>query len=408
MTTDPHAQARAYVQARLDDRLAPDYAAWLSAHLAGCRECRRYAAEHERLAALLPGAFQARWPGPHPAVRRAATPAHAPGHSAPLPIGGSTVLAREKKLNLAGLSLGLGALLVLLIGVAFALQTATLTESRIPGQADQPTALPPLFEPVPMQFGTYIRFGDAIALEGYSFLPYDGGVTVQLLWHALAVPAGDYAVGVFVMPDGAQSAILAQSDRVPVNGTRPTSGWQAGEYLVDSHDLPLIVESDLANLVLWVNVYDPNTGDRLPSDPSGGGPFNATVVGAFSFPADPPWTHTPLPFPSGEVPTECVASPCTPTPTPADLTSLPCTLEGGCDSLWATGTAAAIVGATGTPLPPEETPTACADGCALDPSAQATADMAATLGWTPTPLGFVPSVTPCQVGCPEATATPTP
>ena len=54
MTNDAHAQSRAYAQVRLDARLAPEHQAWLAAHLAGCAECRRYAAELNASSACCP------------------------------------------------------------------------------------------------------------------------------------------------------------------------------------------------------------------------------------------------------------------------------------------------------------------------------------------------------------------
>ena len=356
MTDTVHAQARAYVQARLDDRLAAEHQAWLNAHLAGCDACRAYAAEHDRLARLLPETFQARWDASKPAPASSRRPA-APNPGAYVPIGGQSMLARHKLFNFAGVGLGLGALAILLIGFAFALQTATTTDSQIPGQGLDPTGPAALFTPPPMQVAAHVTFGDAIALEGYTVSPTDDGLSVSLIWHALAAPPADYMVGVFLMPDGAQSAIFGQSDSIPAAGTRPTIGWQPFEYIVDTHTLSIPTEMD-ANLVLWVNVYDPTTGERLPSDPPGGGPFNATPIGAVSVPANLPATGTPLPFPTEAVPVECTAGPCTPTPTPA-----------------------------------------CEPNCPSEQEAQATADMAATLGWTATPVGFVPSVTPCQAGC---------
>ena len=436
MTNDAHVQARAYAQARLDDRLAPEHQAWLAAHLAGCAECRRYAAELNALERLLPETFQAHWD-------RLPVPAR-PAHSAHLPIGGPPMTARQKLFNYAGTALGFSALAVLLIGFALALQIAT-TDSRVPAQALSdtpnlpPTGLPAIFTPPSVMFATTIQFGNSIALEGYNLNPGDGVVTVELLWHALATPPADYMVGVFAMPDGAQSAIFGQHDSVPAAGTRPTGGWQPGEYILDAHDLSITTEVDMAQLVLWVNVYDPQTGERLPSDPAGGGPFNAVSIGALFVPASPPLTPTPLPFPTGGTPAPCPAegSLCTPTSTPAmETTNYVVTVREGdtllsiasfygltVEALMAandlTDPASLFVGQElilprnaphptcpdGAPCTP--TPTPCADGCPVDPGVDATAALAATLGWTATPIGFVPSVTPCQAGCDSRSATGT-
>lgn len=217
-------------------------------------------------------------------------------------------MVRQKALNFAGITAGLGALVVLLIGFALALQIANTPDSRTPGQVVVETE--PLFEQPPYQITSAVSFGDSIRLEGYTVRPGDGFITVDLVWQALAAPPRDYMVGVFVMADGAQSAIPAQSDAVPGGGLRPTSGWQAGEYVLDSHQLtipPGTDEAALDNLVLWVNVYDPETGDRLPSDPAGGGPFNAVSIGMVVPPSPPP-TAPPQ---ASEPPVYQVASPAT-------------------------------------------------------------------------------------------------
>lgn len=371
MTEKVHAQARTYVQARLDGRLAPEQQAWLNAHLAACAACRAYAAELAALERLLPETLHARW---EPPARRAAVPN--PG--AYLPRGAPRMSTRQKLFNYAGLGLGLGALAVLLIGFALALQTFTLTDSQVPGQELEATSAGPIFTPPPMMVGTFVRFGEALALEGYSVRPgeAEGEVLVELVWHALETPPADYMVGVFVMPDGAQSAILSQSDSVPAGGTRPTSGWQPGEYVKDAHTLLVVTELDRVDLVLWVNVYDPNTGERLTSDPPGGGPFNAVSIGLVSLPAGYPPTATALPFTPGET---------TPEPYPAG----PCSAAGD----------------TAGPCTPTATP--CTVACDGSAEAAATEAMAATLGWTATPIGFVASPTPCQVGCDDLWATQT-
>jgi hypothetical protein len=108
---------------------------------------------------------------------------------------------------------------------------------------------------------------------------------------------------------------------------------------------------------LFVSVYKPETGERLPSDPAGSGPFNALLLTGLDLPLPPQPSATPLPFPTDATPAPCTGE-CTPTPTPY--------IEG-----------------------------------------EATTAFIATLGWTATPIGFQPSVTPCQVGCESYWATGT-
>jgi hypothetical protein len=302
-----------------------------------------------------------------------------------------------KALNYLGLVLGVGALLVLLLGVAFALQVATTPESSVPAQAvvdtetptpqavdsetsspeaapsdtPPPPTEPRLFYPVPMMFSTFLLYED-FQIEGYSLIPGDGFVTVKLLWHATATPPRDYLVGIDLLPDGAPAgtAPLAEHDSVPALGARPTSGWQPDEYILDLHDLSIPADMDTSNLVLWVTVYDPETGQRVLVE-TPGGPVDTAPIGPYAPPPAFEPTPTPFPLPTDGTLDPCLGSTaCTPPPTEPDLTltaawaatlgwtptpigfqasPTPCQL--GCDALYVTGTAAALVGATGTPAP---------------------------------------------------------
>ena len=59
--------------------------------------------------------------------------------------------------------------------------------------------------------------------------------------------------------------IQAQSDRVPVAGSRPTTGWLPGEVLRDEHTLTLAPDASPGEYVLEVGMYDPASGERLPA-----------------------------------------------------------------------------------------------------------------------------------------------
>ncbi|MFN2251588.1 MAG: glycosyltransferase family 39 protein [Anaerolineae bacterium] len=62
-------------------------------------------------------------------------------------------------------------------------------------------------------------------------------------------------------PDG---PMIAQHDGRPVGGSRPTTGWISGEYIVDEHELTF-VDGPLPSgpMVLAVGLYDPATMDRV-------------------------------------------------------------------------------------------------------------------------------------------------
>jgi hypothetical protein len=302
-----------------------------------------------------------------------------------------------KALNYIGLLLGVGALLVLLLGVAFALQVATRPESRAPAQAadtetptpqapesetpspeaatDTPTPLPPteprLFYPVPMMYSTFLLY-EHFQIEGYSLIPGEGFVTVELLWHATAAPPRDYLVGVYLLPDGVPSGTvpLATHDSVPAFGARPTTGWQPDEYILDRHDLSIPPDMDTSNLVVWVIVYDPETGQRVPVE-TPGGPVDTAPIGPLAPP--PAFEPTPTPFP---IPTEGTAGLFEPTAT-TELTATPF-------------------------APPTDwTPDPCSGTTACTPApTEPGLDLTLTAVWAT--LGVTP--TACQVGCPETPA----
>ena len=57
---------------------------------------------------------------------------------------------------------------------------------------------------------------------------------------------------------------LAQADGIPLGGFRPTTSWRVGEALVDRHSIELPSDLPAGEFVLWVGLYDPNTGQRMP------------------------------------------------------------------------------------------------------------------------------------------------
>jgi hypothetical protein len=64
-------------------------------------------------------------------------------------------------------------------------------------------------------------------------------LSVRLVWRGAGEMTASYQR--FVQLLGADGRPWAQADGVPVSGSRPTSGWLPGEYLVDelTIDLPL-------------------------------------------------------------------------------------------------------------------------------------------------------------------------
>lgn len=120
-----------------------------------------------------------------------------------------------------------------------------------------------LFVPPESDTAVAIPFGEEAQLTGYTISEDGDQLTVELVWQALEEIPTAYHVFVHLVDE--QGAIVAQADGEPANWTRPTTGWAPGEYIADSHTLTLPPESDLSELHLQVGLYDPLSGQRLPT-----------------------------------------------------------------------------------------------------------------------------------------------
>ncbi len=86
---------------------------------------------------------------------------------------------------------------------------------------------------------------------------------MTLHWQARGTADTGYVVFVHLVREG---NIIAQSDRVPASGTRPTTGWLPGEFIADSHVLvipPETPEGEEQEYTLALGLYDPATDQRL-------------------------------------------------------------------------------------------------------------------------------------------------
>ena len=120
-------------------------------------------------------------------------------------------------------------------------------------------------------------FGDLIRLRTARLTPQaePGGVfAVELRWEATGPVPTDYKV--FIHLTDESGALLAQHDGIPGSGSRPTTTWEPGRVVTDRHGafLPARVP---CRLWVWVGLYDPATGERLPL-PDGGDRLELTTV----------------------------------------------------------------------------------------------------------------------------------
>lgn len=91
---------------------------------------------------------------------------------------------------------------------------------------------------------------------------------VTLVWWAgYAEIRTNYTV--FAQLLDSQGRLIAQSDSIPARGDRPTTGWRAGEYIIDMHLLQFNERAAPGDARLIVGMYDALTGQRVLLEPDG-------------------------------------------------------------------------------------------------------------------------------------------
>jgi len=85
-------------------------------------------------------------------------------------------------------------------------------------------------------------------------------VSLRLVWRADDATHISYTV--FAQLIG-QGQVIAQSDAIPAQGRRPTTGWRPGEYIADKHQLVFHEDALPGEVRLIVGMYDASTGERI-------------------------------------------------------------------------------------------------------------------------------------------------
>lgn len=87
-------------------------------------------------------------------------------------------------------------------------------------------------------------------------------VPLTLYWHVVGELERDYTVFVHLL-DGDED-IVGQGDGPPMENAYPTSFWDVGEELADGHSLAVSPDARPGPCRVFVGLYDPETGRRLP------------------------------------------------------------------------------------------------------------------------------------------------
>jgi hypothetical protein len=106
-------------------------------------------------------------------------------------------------------------------------------------------------------------FGTLAQLYGYTVSIGDGVIDLALTWQVSEPTGISYLVFVHVINE-ASGALVAQTDRFPVDNLRPTTGWRAGEVLSDIYKLSLAVDLQPGRYIIYIGLYNPDDGQRLP------------------------------------------------------------------------------------------------------------------------------------------------
>jgi hypothetical protein len=110
-----------------------------------------------------------------------------------------------------------------------------------------------------------VSFAGSMALLGYDLsaetLAPGSTLALTLTWRCEQAPPADYTVFVHLL-DGT-TAVRAQEDAPPGQGSAPTSGWEPGEVIVDRHELTLPPDAAMGPLRLEIGLYEPRSGARL-------------------------------------------------------------------------------------------------------------------------------------------------
>ncbi len=102
--------------------------------------------------------------------------------------------------------------------------------------------------------------GTLTQLAGASFDQTDPA-NVTLVWQPLETPPDTYKVFVHLLNSAGE--LVAQSDSIPAQNSRPTTGWIANEFIIDQHQLSIDGDLPEGTYRLVAGLYSANTSARL-------------------------------------------------------------------------------------------------------------------------------------------------
>jgi len=121
-------------------------------------------------------------------------------------------------------------------------------------------ARPDVTAPVDVHLGDVVTLVGADLTSDASGLEPGTSLTVTLVWRSEAEMTISYRV--FVHLIGPEGTVVAQSDGVPAEWNRPTTGWVPGEYVSDVHEVTVPSDAPAGEYRLLAGLYTPE-GKRL-------------------------------------------------------------------------------------------------------------------------------------------------
>jgi 4-amino-4-deoxy-L-arabinose transferase-like glycosyltransferase len=120
--------------------------------------------------------------------------------------------------------------------------------------------------PIPEHAGES-QFGELARLVGYDFAPPPEGappgssLPLILYWQALGASGRPYTVFVHLIDEAGHAAGFGDGE--PAGGKLATTGWVAGEYLADPHEIAIQADAPAGTYRVAIGLYDSATGERL-------------------------------------------------------------------------------------------------------------------------------------------------
>ena len=136
-----------------------------------------------------------------------------------------------------------------------------------------------LDEPVEVPPAGAAQFSKGVWLLATDVLSQNGEagphLQVNLIWQVERPLEKEYTIFVHVVKE---AGILSQDDSPPAGGALPTTWWQPGLQIVDSHSIALPEPFDPAQMHVIVGMYRPDTRDRLALLDDSGQPIGDHLV----------------------------------------------------------------------------------------------------------------------------------